>query len=295
MKIMLLGKLGQLGWELDRSLQCLGQVSAYDYPEVDFRHPKSFTKLIRELKPEIVINAAAYTDVDKAETEGEQARVINAEAPAFIAETCRDLGAAFIHYSTDYVFDGLKGSPYQENDPPNPLNIYGKTKLEGERAVIKAGGTNLIFRTAWVYSLRQGSFVTKVLNWARAQSELRIVDDQVSNPTWARELAEITALVLAKAAHDPSSWLSERIGLYHLAGWGFTSRLEWGKAILRSATGHAEHLDKKVRAARTADFPSQATRPAMSALDCSKFLQTFDLRLPDWESALRLAMEDARI
>ena len=234
MKILLFGKHGQLGWELHRSLQGLGQVLAYDYPEIDFTVPSSLRRFVEDYRPQIVINAAAYTDVDKAESEAERARLINAEAPAFLAEICRDLGAAFIHYSTDYVFDGQKGTPYTEDDAPHPLNVYGQTKLEGEQAILQAGGTNLIFRTAWVYSMRRDSFVTKVLRWAHSQDEMRIVEDQVSNPTWARALAEITAQLLAKAGPDPLPWLSERRGLYHLAGRGFTSRLEWAKAILRN-------------------------------------------------------------
>jgi dTDP-4-dehydrorhamnose reductase len=233
MKILLFGKHGQLGWELQRSLQGLGQVLAYDYPEVDFTAPSSLRRLVEDIGPQIVINAAAYTDVDKAESEAERAKLINAEAPALLAEMCRNLGAALIHYSTDYVFDGQTGTPYTENDAPRPLNVYGQTKLDGEGAIFQAGATSLIFRTAWVYSTRRDSFVSKVLSWAHSQPEIRIVDDQISNPTWARALAEITAQLLAKVGPDPLPWLSERRGLYHLAGWGFTSRLEWRKQFCR--------------------------------------------------------------
>ena len=291
MKILLFGKNGQLGWELHRSLQPLGHVLAYDYPEVDFTAPSSFMGLVEDLQPAIVINAAAYTDVDKAESEARQAKLINAEAPALLAEICRHLGAVFIHYSTDYVFDGQKGAPYLENEAPYPLNIYGQTKLEGEGSILKAGGANLIFRTAWVYSTRRESFVSKVLGWSHSQPEIRVVDDQVSNPTWARALAEITALVLAKAGSDPLPWLRARGGLYHLAGWGFASRLEWAKAIVRRDPHSAQQVAKTILPARSADFPTPATRPHFSALDCGKFERTFDLRLPDWESALRLAMD----
>jgi dTDP-4-dehydrorhamnose reductase len=291
MKILLFGKHGQLGWELQRSLHGLGQVFAYDYPEVDFTTPSSLRRLVEDLGPQIVINAAAYTDVDKAESEVERAKLINAEAPALLAEICRGLGAAFIHYSTDYVFDGQKGTPYTETDAPNPLNIYGQTKLEGEGAVLRAGGTSLIFRTAWVYSMRRDSFVSKVLGWARSQHEMRIVEDQVSNPTWARVLADITAQLLAKAEPDPLPWLSERRGLYHLAGWGFTSRLEWAKAILQNDPNQAYQIVQRVLPARSAEFPMDAVRPLFSALDCGKFEQVFANRLPDWKLGLRLAME----
>lgn len=291
MKILLFGKHGQLGWELHRSLQGLGQVLAYDYPEIDFTVPSSLRRLVEDSRPQIVINAAAYTDVDKAESEAERAKLINSEAPAILAEICRGLGAAFIHYSTDYVFDGQKGTPYLEEDAPHPLNVYGQTKLEGEGAVLQAGGTSLIFRTAWVYSMRRDSFVTKMLRWAQSQQEMRVVEDQVSNPTWARALAGITAQLLAKAGPDPLPWLSERHGLYHLAGWGFTSRLEWAKAILRNNPNQAHQVVQRVLPARSAEFPTAAVRPFFSALDCSKFERAFVLRLPNWEVALPLAME----
>jgi dTDP-4-dehydrorhamnose reductase len=291
MKILLFGKHGQLGWELHRSLQGLGQVLAYDYPEIDFTVPSSLRRLVEDARPQIVINAAAYTDVDKAETEVERAKLINAEAPAVLAEICRGLSAAFIHYSTDYVFDGQKGTPYIEDDPPHPLNVYGQTKLEGERAILQLGGNNLIFRTAWVYSMRRDSFVSKVLGWAHNQHEMRIVEDQVSNPTWARALAEITAQLLAKAGPEPLGWLSEWRGLYHLAGGGFTSRLEWAKTIVRNDPNVAQQLAKTILPARSSDFPTPATRPHFSSLDCSQFERTFSLRLPDWDLALRLAIE----
>ena len=291
MKILLFGKHGQLGWELQRSLQGLGQVLAYDFPEVDFTAPSSLRHLVEDIGPQIVINAAAYTDVDKAESETERAKLINTEAPALLAEISRGLGAAFIHYSTDYVFDGQKGTPYTEDDAPRPLNVYGQTKLEGEGAIFQAGATSLIFRTAWVYSTRRDSFVSKVLSWAHSQPEIRIVDDQISNPTWARALAEITAQLLAKAGPDLLLWLSERRGLYNLAGGGFTSRLEWAKAILQNDPNQARQVVQRVLPARSAEFPTSAARPLFSALDCGKFERTFAVRLPVWELALSLAMK----
>jgi dTDP-4-dehydrorhamnose reductase len=217
---------------------------------------------------------------------------INAAAPGVLAEEAAALGAALIHYSTDYVFDGLKGSAYIETDTPNPLNMYGKSKLAGEQAIRQAGGTFLILRTVWVYSLRRDSFVTKVLEWSRRQSTLRLVTDQVGNPTWARMLAEISAQLLAKGGKDPLSWLEERKGLYHLAGSGIASRLEWAQAILRCDPAREEQLTREIQPALTAEFPTPARRPLYSALNCDKFTDTFDLRLPDWEEALRLAMEN---
>ena len=296
LKILLFGSQGQLGWELDRSLQCLGKVFAYDYPEIDFTRPESVEGLIRKLGPEIVINAAAYTDVDKAETEAERARVINAVAPGRLAKACSELGAAFIHFSTDYVFDGKKGSPYLEEDPPHPLNVYGRTKLEGEQMILGGEGTNIIFRTAWVYSLRRESFVTKVIHWARTQPSMRIVDDQVSNPTWARALAEITALFLARAGNQPLPWLAEHAGLYHIAGRGFASRFEWANEILVNFPDTMINRRPKglILPAKSAEFCSLSSRPPFSALNCNKFEELFRLRLPDWECALRLAIDKHR-
>ena len=293
MKILLFGKHGQLGWELHRSLQGLGEVLAYDFPEVDFKAHSSLKRLVINVAPQIVINAAAYTDVDKAESEPGQARLINAEAPRILAETCRDLGAAFIHYSTDYVFDGTKGIPYTEEDSPNPLNVYGQTKLAGEQAILGTGGFNLIFRTAWVYSMRRDSFVTKLLSWAHTQNEVRIAEDQTSNPTWARSLAEITAQLIAKAGPEFFPWLAERLGLYHLAGDGFVSRLDWAKAILKNYSKADGQLINEIRPAQSSDFHTQAMRPCFSALDCHKFNNVFGLHLPDWQLSLRLAMESA--
>jgi dTDP-4-dehydrorhamnose reductase len=291
MKILLLGNTGQLGWELERSLASLGQVAAFDYPAINLAEPEGILPLIRQVSPQVIINATAYTAVDRAETELELAQAINANSPGLLAEEAHRLGAALIHYSTDYVFDGMKGSPYTEEDEPNPLGIYGWSKLSGEKAVLQVGGAALVLRTSWVYSLRRDSFVTKVLSWARQQPSLRLVTDQVSGPSWARQLAEITALLLARAESNPAAWLAERSGLYHLAGAGYCSRLEWGQAILRLDPRPQEQTTREILPALTADFPTPARRPLFSALDCSRFAQTFGLQLPGWQDALRLAME----
>jgi dTDP-4-dehydrorhamnose reductase len=204
-----------------------------------------------------------------------------------LAEEAQRLNAVFVHYSTDYVFDGKKGTPYVEEDTPNPLNFYGRSKLEGERMVQEAGGISLILRTSWVYSLRQGGFVNKVLQWARQQETLRMVDDQISNPTWARMLAEITSQVLARG----EKYIHERAGLYHLSGDGLTSRFEWARLILELDSNRHEQLVKEIRPAPTSDFLTPARRPLLSALTCDNFAATFGLRLPAWEAALRMAME----
>jgi dTDP-4-dehydrorhamnose reductase len=267
-RIMLIGKNGQLGWELQRTLATLGEVISYDYPEIDLSKPENLRNIIRNAAPQIIVNAAAYTNVDKAESETELAQRVNAIAPGVMAEEARRLNAAIIHYSTDYVFDGKKGSSYVETDAPDPLNTYGKTKLEGELAVKAAGEAYLIFRTSWVFSLRQGGFVTKVLQWARQQTTLRIVDDQIGSPTWSRMLAEATAQVIAQGRNDPVEYLREKAGLYHLAGAGTASRYEWARAILELDPHREEQVMKELLPAKTSEFPTPAVRPMNTGLDC---------------------------
>lgn len=291
MKILLLGNTGQLGWELQRTLQPLGGVVALDTPEINMADAASIRKTVREYHPEVIVNATAYTAVDKAESEPELAEAINGSGPGVLAEEARKINAILVHFSTDYVFDGKKGAPYVETDLPQPLNVYGESKLAGERAIQSVDGKSLIFRTAWVYSLRRDSFVTKVLQWARQNETLRIVDDQISNPTWARMLAETTALIFARAGVNFLPWLAERKGLYHLAGEGFASRFEWAKEILKLDPKAHEQVTKELIPAATVDFPTPAERPLFSAMDCEKFAGTFDLRLHDWTEALTLALE----
>jgi len=290
-KILLLGNTGQLGWELERTLAPLGEVVGFDYPAINLAQPDSIRQVMHQVRPRIIVNATAYTAVDRAESEPELATAINAVAPGMLAEAAGELGASLIHYSTDYVFDGNKGSVYVESDSPNPLSIYGSSKLAGEKAISQVGGTYLILRTSWVYSIRRPSFVTKVLEWSRQQPVLRMVTDQVANPTSARMLAEITAQLLAKSSPDVTDWIGARAGIYHLAGSGFASRLEWAQAILEMDPHPYEHVTRKIEPALTADFPTPARRPLYSALNCEKFEQTFRLRLPDWRTALKLTLD----
>ena len=290
MKILLLGNTGQLGWELERVLATLGELRAIDYPELNLVDLDGTSQLIRDFKPNLIVNATAYTAVDRAESERELALAINAHGPALLAEEANVLGAALIHYSTDYVFDGSKGEPYVETDQPAPLGVYAESKLAGERAVQNAGGSYLIFRTSWVYSLRRDSFVTKVLKWSRQQRTLKLVSDQISNPTWSRMLAEVTGQLVAMAGKDLAIWVTERSGLYHLAGWGYASRLEWGKEILSLDQKKEEQVAVEVIPTLTNEFPTPAQRPLFTALNCDRFLTTFSLRLPDWQYALNLAM-----
>lgn len=287
MKILLFGKTGQLGWEAQRTLAPLGEVLAFGSQELNLTRLDELVNIIRQVKPQIIVNAAAYTAVDKAETEPEIAMTINAKAPGVMAEEARALNAVLIHYSTDYVFDGKKGLPYTEDDSTNPLNVYGQSKLEGEQALSQVGGGHVILRTSWVYSLRGDSFVNKVLAWSRKQETLQIVSDQVGNPTWARMLAETTALLLGRGA----GYLHERAGLYHLAGSGYASRFEWARLILETDPDKQKQKVRELLPALTRDFPTPAKRPLISALSCSTFENTFDLRIQDWKTALKMAMD----
>ena len=291
MRILLFGSIGQLGWELNRSLLPLGSMSIYDYPDVDFTHPEQIRPIVAASRPDLIVNAVAYTNVDKAESEPEAARLVNGTAAGVLAEEARKTGAFLIHYSTDYVFDGRKGAPYVESDAVAPLNVYGQSKLMGEQAIQQVGGAALILRTSWVYSLRLGGFVPRVLQWARSQPTLRLVTDQVGSPTWARALAEITCQMIARAGQPPFDWLVERKGLYHLAGSGYASRYEWAQAILACDPRPQEQTARSVMPALTADFPTPAVRPLFSALDCSAFNRMFQLQLPPWQKALQLAMQ----
>jgi len=293
-RIVLLGSGGQLGWELERALAPIGRIYAFDFPQIDLQQVDSFYNLILEIKPQVIINAAAFTAVDRAEKEPETAFAINGRAPGILAELAQRIGAVLIHFSTDYVFDGTKTTPYLETDTPNPLNVYGKSKLLGEQSITQVNPCHLILRTSWVYSTRRDSFVRKVIEMSRTQDVLHIVTDQIGSPTWARMLAETTTLLLAMslAGGDPNGWFNVRTGLYHLAGSGFASRYEWAKEILNLSLGRNEQQEISLRPATTDQFPSPASRPLFSALDCQKFENTFDLVFPPWKNALRLAMGD---
>lgn len=290
MKILLFGKNGQLGWEAQRTLASLGEIYAFGSKELDLTRLDQLEKLIRKIRPQIIVNASAYTDVDRAEAEVDLAMTINANAPGVMAAEARALNAVFVHYSTDYVFDGSKGSDYLEEDGTNPLNVYGQSKLAGEQAIGQVGGAHVILRTSWVYSLRGNSFVTKVLSWARKQKTLKIVSDQIGSPTWARMLAEITSAMLARSMTDPYEYFMERSGVYHLGGSGSVSRFDFARAILQWDQQPQEQMTERIEPALTADFPTPAKRSLVTPLDCSRFVRIFGLQLPGWEESLRLAL-----
>jgi len=291
-KILLLGNTGQLGWELNRTMLTMGDLVALDYPQIDMADPDSITAIMRDVKPTLILNATAYTDVDKAETNPKLAVAINSTGPGILAEEARKIKAALIHYSTDYVFDGTKGEPYTEEDEPNPLSVYGATKFAGEKAVQEVEGIYLIFRTSWVYSLRRPCFVTKVLQWARQNEELRIVDDQISSPTWARTLAEATTQVVAQGKNELRDYINEKKGLYHLTDNGFCSRFDFAKKVIELDPLNDEHSVKVILPAKSSDFDTQAKRPAKSRLSCSKFQKNFSLIPHDWDDVLFLAFEN---
>jgi dTDP-4-dehydrorhamnose reductase len=288
MKILLIGKNGQVGWELRRTLAPLAEVVAVDYPEINLTDTPALRQLVAGTRPAMVVNAAAYTAVDKAETETELCRQINAVAPGVLAEEAKKIGALMVHYSTDYIFDGAKTSPYVETDAPNPLGAYGRTKLEGDRAVKASGADHLIFRLCWVYGARGQNFMLTMQRLAREREKLRVVGDQFGCPTWSRMIAETTALALKQvlAGADRSGFNGE----YHLAASGQTNWHEFASRIIEWMP-EAERKCRAVEKIATAEYPTPARRPAYSVLDCGKLRKTFGLRLPDWEASLRQVLD----
>ena len=288
MKILLIGKNGQVGWELHRTLAPLAEVVAVDYPEINLTDTPSLRQFVAGTRPAVVVNAAAYTAVDKAETETELCRQINAVAPGVLAEAAKKVGALMVHYSTDYVFDGTKTSPYVETDAPNPLGAYGRTKLEGDRAVKASGADHLIFRLCWVYGARGQNFMLTMQRLAREREKLRVVGDQFGCPTWSRMIAETTALALKPvlAGADRSAFNGE----YHLAASGYTSWCGFASSIIQLMP-EAERKCRVVEKITTSEYPTPAKRPAYSVLDCGKLQKTFGLRLPDWEASLRQVLD----
>lgn len=286
-KILLIGKNGQVGWELHRTLAPVGRVIAVDYPEIDLTDALATRRLVLENKPNVVINAAAYTAVDKAESDTTTAQRINSAAPGVLAESANEVGALMVHYSTDYVFDGTKKTAYVETDSPNPLGAYGRTKLEGDQAVRAAGGNHLIFRLCWVYGARGQNFLLTMQRLAREREVLRVVGDQFGCPTWSRLIAEATTLALRQvlAARDANALF----GTYHLAASGSTSWHGFASRIVELMP-EPDRRCREVTAIKTEEYPTPAKRPAYSVLDCRKLEKTFGIQLPDWEESLRLVL-----
>lgn len=282
MKILLTGVSGQVGYELERCLQGLGEVVAPRRDALDLSDLAQVEQVVRAVRPQLIVNPAAYTLVDQAEQEPELAWRINAQAPAVMAQEARKLGAAMVHFSTDYVFDGSKESAYLETDRPNPLNVYGKSKLAGEEAVAAAGIPHLVLRTSWVYGMRGRNFLMTMLRLASEQPRLRVVADQLGAPTWSRLVAQAAAHLLSRA--DSEAWWTDHGGIYHVACAGQASWHAFAEAIMAEAG-----IPCPVDPIGTADFPTAALRPRRSVLSCEK-LHAHSFAMPEWRHALRLAM-----
>ena len=294
-KILLTGKNGQVGWELRRTLAPLGDVVAVGHQEMDLADPDSIRRTIREVRPHLIVNSAAYTAVDKAESEPDLAMTINGVAPGIMAEEAKRLNAAIIHYSTDYVFDGAKKTPYSEEDIPNPLNVYGQTKLAGERAIQAASVPYLILRASWVYGTRGRNFLLTILKLAKERSELEIVDDQVGAPTWSRMLAEVTSQIVAQLfspQRGSAIPISDVRGIYHAVPTGSTSWHGFAAKILEGAPRQTMLAPPKLTPIPTSDYPLPATRPQNSCLSSEKLMRTYGLAIPSWEESLALCLQE---
>jgi dTDP-4-dehydrorhamnose reductase len=276
-RILLTGKDGQVGSALELALAPLGDVVACNRSQLDLSDPDRIRCVVRETAPSIIINAAAYTAVDKAESEPEIAAAINGRAPGILAEEAKRMGALLVHYSTDYVFDGTRQAPYRESDAPNPLNVYGRTKLAGEEAIRMADGRHLILRTTWVYAANGHNFMRTMLRLAAERDELRVVDDQIGAPTWSGTIAEGTAAALRRA--NPLE------GVFHLTAGGATSWFGFAQAILDQTRAQRKR-EPRLIAIPTSEYPLPARRPANSRLDCSRFVQASGYAPPSWQDAL---------
>ncbi|MEO0970185.1 MAG: dTDP-4-dehydrorhamnose reductase [Cyanobacteria bacterium J06639_18] len=310
MKILLTGGTGQVGWELQRTLMTLGEVIpvgrnvTHASLQMDLAQPDTIIRVVREVRPDLIVNPAAYTNVDKAESEPELAMMVNGIAPGIMAEEAKRLGIAIVYYSTDYVFDGMSQVPYIESDSTNPQNVYGQTKLAGEKAIQAIEVPHLIFRTSWVYGMRGKNFLLTMLKLGQEREELSVVDDQIGAPTWSRAIAEVTAQVLTQGLVNLPEFLQDKGGLYHLSARGKTSWYGFAQKIF------VHHNDVSVRRSRVAvrrsrvavrrlqrlipitsdKYPTAAKRPNYSLLDGRKLTENFGLVLPEWNISLSLAM-----
>jgi dTDP-4-dehydrorhamnose reductase len=300
--ILLTGKNGQVGGELLRVLPRLGEVVAFGHEQLDLSKPADICRTIHNVRPQLIINAAAYTAVDRAEADTAMASVVNAEAPGLMANEAKKIGAVLVHYSTDYIFDGQKNSPYDEADSANPINVYGKTKLAGEQAIRSSGVAHLIFRTAWVYSTRGRNFLLAILRLATEHEELKMVFDQTGSPTRALDLAAATTHILKNAyAQGVGSFAFRAVsGTYNMTAAGETTWFDFAKVILREAAQSSQGVPWLAAATRgrpliarrvvpitTAEYGAPAQRPKYSVLSNFRLAQTFGIALSDWRSQLR--------
>ncbi|MDR5831982.1 dTDP-4-dehydrorhamnose reductase [Caballeronia sp. LP006] len=285
--ILLTGVNGQVGFELARGLQGLGKVVALDRAGLDLSDLGQVRRVVRDVKPSLIVNPAAYTAVDKAESDVGAAMRINGEAPGVLAEEAKRLGAALVHYSTDYVFDGTKDGAYVEDDAVNPQNVYGRSKLAGEQAIVASGCDHLIFRTSWVYGTRGKNFLLTMLKLGAERDELSVVADQIGAPTWSKTIAALTANVLAQSVTGPRKWWPKNSGAYHLTASGSTSWHGFAQEIF-DLSGLAKM--PAVKPIPASAYPTPAARPANSCMSNEKLIATFGLRAPDWREALQLCM-----
>ena len=291
MRIMLFGKNGQVGWELRRTLAPLGDVYAVDYPEVDFLDLAALQAFTLEAQPDLIVNAAAYTAVDQAESEPEIANTINGEAPGVLAEIARELGIGLVHYSTDYVFDGTKSEPYTEDDEPNPLSVYGASKLAGDKAICEAGCPHLILRTSWVYGARGKNFFLTILRLAREREEISVVDDQIGCPTWSRSIEDVTARILKagyRAGEDRLAWDEEiPSGVYNYSSSGSTSWYGFASEIIAGDPNPDEHIVQRLVPIGTEAYGAAAARPENSELSKDKLGKVFGILPEEWREQLQ--------
>lgn len=297
LNFLLFGCNGQVGGELQKTLPSLGNVVALDVDSTehcgDFTKPDAIAETIRSIRPDVIVNAAAYTAVDKAESEPELAFLVNAQTPGILAQEAEKLGAWLIHYSTDYVFDGSGGEAWKETDAPNPLNVYGASKLQGECNIAANCSKYIILRTSWVYAAKGGNFAKTMLRLAQERESLSVVDDQIGAPTGARLLARLTADVIPKAMQNPG--LS---GLYHAVAAGETSWYGYARFVIGGARQRGVAIkvsDENVRPVTSSQFPTPAKRPANSRLDTSKLEQAFGIKLPDWQTGVAEMLDDIRV
>jgi dTDP-4-dehydrorhamnose reductase len=288
MKILLTGKNGQVGWELERTLAPLGEVVAVNRQALDLADPDAIRALIRQVKPDLIVNPAAYTAVDRAESEPELAMAVNGVAPGIMAEEAKKLGAAMVHYSTDYVFDGGNVTPYAETDVTSPNNVYGRTKLAGEQAIQAAGIPHLILRTSWVYGSRGRNFLLTILRLAQERDELKIVDDQIGAPTSSRMIAEATAQILAQTGGNPGG----ASGIYQLTAAGQTSWYGFAAAILERRAKSTGVPGARLIPIPTSDYPLPAPRPLYSVMANDKLRHAFGMAIPAWQTGLNLCMAE---
>jgi dTDP-4-dehydrorhamnose reductase len=289
MKILLIGSNGQVGWELARTLLPLGEVVALNREQADLTDLETLRQTVQTIRPNVIVNAAAYTAVDKAETERDLAFLINAQAVDVLAQEAKKWNALLIHYSTDYVFDGTKNAPYVENDATNPLNVYGESKLAGELAIQASGADYLILRTTWVFAARGNNFVKSILRLAAERDELNIVADQIGAPTWARLIAESTAHILRQAQQECAAKTFES-GIFNLTSASETSWHGFAEKIVELA----QLQNCAIHPIPTSKYPTPAKRPANSRLSTKKLTQRFGLTMPTWETTLKLCLEELK-